>query len=119
VRWLADENIHREIVRELRLSGHDVSYAAEVSPQAGDRALLDRAFAERRILLTEDKDFGDIVFRDGGRAAGVVLLRVRTRSWPLKWTRLLGAIAVHGDALYEQFTAIDLDGIRFRPAERG
>lgn len=48
--WLADENINRAIVEELRRSGHDVVYAAEEARQTSDLALLGRAFAEGRIL---------------------------------------------------------------------
>jgi predicted nuclease of predicted toxin-antitoxin system len=74
--------------------------------------LLDRAFTERRILLTEDKDFGEIVFHDGRRAAGVVLIRMERRSWNDKWTQLQATILVRGDTLFGHFTTIDESGHR-------
>lgn len=83
---------------------------------------MEKASAEERILLTEDKDFGvfgEMVFREGGRLAGVVLMRLRSRNWAWKWARLLGAIAVHGNKLCRQFTVIDAEGIRPRPLDRG
>ena len=60
--WLADECVHSPVVDELRNVGHDVVYAAEVARQTADVLLADEALREQRILLTEDKDFGEIVF---------------------------------------------------------
>lgn len=117
--WLADENINRAIVEELRRSGHDVVYAAEEARQTSDLALLGRAFAEGRILLTEDKDFGDIVFHDGRRAAGVVLIRLGSRNWSFKWAQLLAAILARSDSLYGHFTTIDGSGHRTQPLVQG
>jgi predicted nuclease of predicted toxin-antitoxin system len=119
VLWLADENINRAIVQELRNAGHDVVYAAEEARQTSDRVLLDRAFAEGRVLLTEDKDFGEIVFREGRHAAGVVLIRVGQRNWSYKWTQLVATILVRGDLLYGHFTTVDASGPRAQPLVQG
>ena len=73
---LADENLARDLVAWLRASGHDVLYAAEASPGESDPTWATRAEQEERILLTSDKDFGELVFRDGRSSYGVVLLRL-------------------------------------------
>jgi predicted nuclease of predicted toxin-antitoxin system len=72
----ADENVTKGIVEWLRASGHDVLYAAETLPGAPDADWLARAEQEERILLTSDKDFGELVFRDGLNSHGIVLLRL-------------------------------------------
>ena len=72
----ADENMARAIVIWLRDEGHDVLYASEVEPGALDSDWLSRAEAECRIVLTADKDFGDLIFRDRLTSHGVVLLRL-------------------------------------------
>ena len=72
----ADENVARGIVRWLRASGHDVLYAAEARPGAPDADWLTEAEQEKRIVLTSDKDFGELVFRDGLSSHGIVLLRL-------------------------------------------
>lgn len=72
----ADENVPRAIVVRLRSRGHDVLYASEAEPGASDRDWLARAEAERRVILTSDKDFGDLVFRDRLTTHGVVLIRL-------------------------------------------
>ena len=63
MRWLVDECLDAGLVARLREDGHDVIYAAEIAPAASDVALLDLARTQERLLLTEDKDFGDLVIR--------------------------------------------------------
>ena len=61
---LADESIDRQIVERLRQDEHDVLYIAEVEPSISDNIVFDRANEKFALLLTGDKDFGEIVFRD-------------------------------------------------------
>ena len=59
--FLADENIHADIVAWLREENHDVLYAAEDLQSRSDDDLLDIAPKEQRILITDDKDFIEAV----------------------------------------------------------
>jgi predicted nuclease of predicted toxin-antitoxin system len=63
VKFLADECCDAGIVASLRASGHDVSYVPEQQAGVSDDEVLQTAFLESRILLTEDKDFGELVCR--------------------------------------------------------
>jgi predicted nuclease of predicted toxin-antitoxin system len=76
LKLLADENIAGEIVAWLRKQECDVLHAAEQMAQEVDAVLLRVAETESRLLLTEDKDFGELVFRDRLNSHGVVLLRM-------------------------------------------
>ena len=76
MRILADENIARTIVAWLRSQGHDVLYASESRAQTSDADLLAEAEAGGHVVLTEDKDFGELVFRDRRNSHGVILLRL-------------------------------------------
>jgi len=77
MRFLADENFPGDAVDALRAAGHDIVWVAVVAPGASDRDVLARAAAERRVLLTLDTDFGELVFRAGLPAeSGVVLFRL-------------------------------------------
>ena len=58
MRFLADESRDFAVVRALRAAGHNVVAVAEISPRVGDEVVIDRAAREDRILITEDKDFG-------------------------------------------------------------
>jgi predicted nuclease of predicted toxin-antitoxin system len=79
--FLANENVPGEVVEAARLAGHEVAWIGELSPGADDDAVFAVALAESRVLLTFDKDFGDMAFRQGKTATcEVVLFRPRVRS---------------------------------------
>jgi predicted nuclease of predicted toxin-antitoxin system len=78
VRWLRDECVDAQLVGILRRSGHEVVYMTDVEPRAPDTEVMDRACREQRLLLTEDKDFGDLVFREARPVPGIVLLGIDT-----------------------------------------
>lgn len=60
---VADENVEIEVVEALRALGHDVLHATESAPGDPDATLLNVAAEGGRVLVTNDKDFGDLVFR--------------------------------------------------------
>jgi predicted nuclease of predicted toxin-antitoxin system len=77
MRFLADENIPRAAVEALRSAGHEVLWACESSPGAPDMELLRTANQDGLIILTLDKDFGELARASGvSRDAGVVLFRI-------------------------------------------
>ncbi len=119
MRWFADENIHKDIVRALRDAGHDVVSVAEFAPQTEDYRIVDQARREHRIVLTEDKDFGEITFKDQRETFGIVLLRFTLQLWQPKSRRLAEVIASQGDALARQFTVIDEARVRVQSLGRG
>lgn len=73
---VANEGIDRPVVERLRQDGHDVVYVAELAPSTPDEEILQLANAQRAVLLTADKDFGELVFRQGLVHSGVLLLRL-------------------------------------------
>ena len=77
VRILADENFPGPVTRELRRCGHDVTSVREVMRGATDREVLAQAQQEERLVVTFDKDFGELAYRFGLPAtSGVVLFRL-------------------------------------------
>jgi predicted nuclease of predicted toxin-antitoxin system len=77
MRLLANENIGASIVRGLRTYGHDVLWAKESMRGADDPAILSRAMIENRLLLTFDKDFGDLAFiKRLPATCGIILFRL-------------------------------------------
>lgn len=73
---LADENCDAVLVARLRASGHDVLHVLEQSPGASDEAILKLAAAERRILLTNDLEFGIHAERYETYPPAIVLMRL-------------------------------------------
>lgn len=81
MRILADENVPRAAVQALRDNGHDVLWARTEAPGEADVALLTRAQREGRVVVTFDKDFGELSFRTAADAgAGIVLFRLQPAS---------------------------------------
>ncbi len=70
---LVDESVDRPIVERLRQDAHDCVYIAELSPSINDDQVLQEANIRNALLLTEDKDFGELVYRLGRVHGGVVL----------------------------------------------
>jgi predicted nuclease of predicted toxin-antitoxin system len=107
VRWLADECVAAPLVAFLRSGGHDVLYVAEAAAGFGDMEVIALALREKRLLLTEDKDFGDLVFRREHAVPGVVLMRVGLENLELKATRLAAVIERYGEGLFGRYTVIE------------
>jgi predicted nuclease of predicted toxin-antitoxin system len=81
VRILANENFPGDAVLALTERGHDVAWVRSDAPGSSDRQVIARAQREQRILITFDKDFGELVFRSGLPASsGVVLFRIAAPS---------------------------------------
>lgn len=75
MRFLADENCDFAIVRALRSAGHDVLAVSEFQQRSVDQQLMEMAYAEGRIVVTEDKDFGWLAFVRHVDNPGVILMR--------------------------------------------
>jgi predicted nuclease of predicted toxin-antitoxin system len=114
VRWLADECVAAPLVAVLRSGGHDVLYIAEAAAGLSDSDVIALALRERRLLLTEDKDFGDLVFRRERAIPGVVLMRTGTENPALKAMRLAAAIERYGEGLFGRYTVIEEGRFRSR-----
>lgn len=80
MKFIVDECTGTAVVEYLRENGHDVVSVAETIPQCQDKIILNRAVHEQRILITNDKDFGDLIFRRGLSHHGVLLLRLQDNS---------------------------------------
>jgi len=115
VKFFADECCDADLVTHLRNEGHDVLYGTEFKPGALDKEVLEIAFAEKRLLLTEDKDFGELVYRLKKPAYGIILLKFEVSERDLKWTRLKELISYHSSKLNGHFIVVDIEKFRFRP----
>ena len=77
---LADESLDGPIIDWLRSIGHNVIAIAEQSPGRSDIKVIDEAIQSGRVLVTSDRDFGELAFRFAKRPRGIALLRIRTPS---------------------------------------
>jgi predicted nuclease of predicted toxin-antitoxin system len=118
MRILANENIPRAAVVALREHEFDVSWIRELAPGSSDSQVLERAAAEARIILTFDKDFGELAFRSAAAGiVGVILCRFAPSSSEAAAARLSGTIPSRGD--WEgHFAVIEEDRIRLTALPR-
>ena len=114
MRWLADENIQGEIVERLRAAGEDVETVAALDLSSADPIVVRHAQTRDRLLLTADKDFGELVVRAGMQVPGVVLLRVDGLPVAGRADNRLAAIEPLGERLRGSFTVIRRARLRLR-----
>jgi predicted nuclease of predicted toxin-antitoxin system len=112
--FLADESLDRQIVDALRRDDHVVLYVAEMDPGISDDEVLDKAEKESAILITADKDFGELVFRQQRITNGVVLVRLAGLSSSKKAEIVSTSIKKHLDAIQNAFSVISPSAIRIR-----
>lgn len=112
---LADESVERQIVERLRLDGQEVLYVAEMEPGIEDEVVLERANEKLALLVTGDKDFGELVFRDRRLATGgVILIRLAGLMAQTKAEIVSAAISKHEAELAGHFSVISPGRVRIR-----
>ena len=111
---LADENIELPIVSRLRSDGHLILYVAELDPSIDDDEVMRWANNEGALLLTSDKDFGELVYRQQCVTAGVILLRLSGLLPATKAHVVSRAIAKHDVELPSRFTVVSPGSVRVR-----
>jgi len=115
MRIMADENLAGILIGELRRRGNDVLAVKESMRSKPDEAVLVRARAEQRVVVTHDKDFGELAFRAGLPAeCGVILLRLAGANPEEDCRRAIAVIESRED-WPGHFTVVTDDRVRMRP----
>lgn len=115
MRLCANENVPGDSVAVLRQRGHDVVWIREAARGSEDDAVLARAQTEARLLITFDKDFGELVFRRGKSASrGIVLFRLRKPS-PDFVARRVAQVLEATTEWEGHYAVVDEHSIRLRP----
>ena len=111
---LANENLPLDMVEELRNAGYEVAWIRADSPGADDVTFLAQAVAENRVLITFDKDFGELAFRQKLPATcGIILLRITASSGQEAAKKVTAALTGRDD-WSGHFSVIDDRRIRIR-----
>jgi predicted nuclease of predicted toxin-antitoxin system len=114
VKFVVDESTGQSVVHELRRLGHDVISVHEIFPGLDDPPILDIAVNEDRIVITNDKDFGELVYRSGLPHAGVVLFRLQDESAVNRVRMMREVLRTCGDKLEDNFVVASERKIRIR-----
>jgi predicted nuclease of predicted toxin-antitoxin system len=108
----ADESCAGPVIRALRAAGYDLLVIAEVSKGASDEWVMERAVAEGRILITEDRDFGELVYAHGRSTAGVIFVKFHSRARRDKPEAVLEAVTRLGERLRGCFAVVEPGRVR-------
>ena len=111
---LADENIPAPLVDALRAEGWNVASVTGESPGISDEDVLARARHEARVILTEDKDFGELVFRMNRGVPGIIMIRLPQGAWHTRWPRIRRVLESRFDRLAGHYTVISEQSVRAR-----
>lgn len=113
MKFLADVNIEKPIVDELKRMGHNIIWVADLDRYLDDLSIFKIARKENRILLTNDKDFGEIVFRQKLIPTGIVLFRIKGQDVRKKVKLLKKLLAAHSDKIINHFVVVAKEKFRF------
>lgn len=105
-KFLIDESVEFRIVLSLRERGFDVKAITEASPSISDVAVLRLSYNQRRILVTNDTDFGTLIFKEGKKAHGVILIRMPRSDTETKSARLNKVLKTKAERLAGFFTVV-------------
>jgi len=112
VRFLIDESCDFNVARVLRADGHDVVAIVEQSPGLTDRDVLILALREERLLITEDKDFGQLAFSALAASGGVLFIRYPTTAREHLPSVVARFVATDGHRLSGAFVTLSPGRIR-------
>ncbi len=118
MRFLADENVSRLVVERLRGAGFDVMSIAETRSGTSDADILKTADREDRILITEDRDFGELVLRQRLDVRGMILLELDRLSNAAEASVVAETVSAHAAKLSGNLLVIEPARVRVRPLPR-
>jgi predicted nuclease of predicted toxin-antitoxin system len=113
MRFLVDECTGPAVAQWLRSQRHDVFSVYEQARGLDDDAIIQEAFEDNRILVTNDKDFGEQVYREHRPHRGVVLLRLEDERMQNKIAVLQKLLVKYSDQLSDQFVVVTETAVRF------
>ena len=113
MRFLVDECTGPAVARWLRDQHHDVLSVYEEARGIGDDEVIHIAFSEHRILITNDKDFGEKIYRERKPHRGVILLRLADERFSVKIEVLQRLLATYSDRIPGQFVVVTETKVRF------
>jgi predicted nuclease of predicted toxin-antitoxin system len=118
MRFLADENVSHLVIERLRADGFAVISVSEIKSGAPDTDVLKTADVEGCILITEDRDFGELVIRQRLSVRGLILLELDRLSSTAEADAVAAAVSTHADNLPGNLVVIEAGRIRLRPLPR-
>ncbi|RLA96661.1 MAG: hypothetical protein DRG83_17195 [Deltaproteobacteria bacterium] len=113
MRFLVDECTGPAVAEWLRKQGYEVFSVYDEARGLDDETIIQKTFTENWILITNDKDFGEKIYREGRPHRGVILLRLDDERATAKIEVLRQLLRNYGDRLSDQFVVVTETKVRF------
>ena len=117
IRFLANVNVEKPIVDFLTKKGFDVKWVANIDKKMPDIRIFDIANNEQRVIITNDRDFGEFTFYQRKTSYGIVLLRVKGQDSSEKVVLLDRLLDKHANKILNHFVVVTKRKFRFIPME--
>lgn len=114
LKFLVDESSGKKLFSFLLKNGFDVKFVTDIIPGASDKKVLEFAEKENRILITNDKDFGELIFRLNKPSSGVILLRLKNDSPKNRQKYIINLIEGLSSKLKSSFAVVTEGRTRIR-----
>ena len=115
IKFLADVNVEKPIANHLAKQGYDIKWIPDYDRGMIDEDLLQMANEEQRILITNDRGFGDLIIMDKRLTAGVILFRVKGQGSQEKIRLLRKLLMGYSDKLLNHYVIVSRSKIRIIP----
>lgn len=112
MQFLADESCDFAVVRALRTVGHDVTAVKDIAAGATDEEVIRLQLDDNRILLTEDRDFGRLVFASAAQSPGVLYLRFPASTRKALVDTVIALVEQEGERLVNAFVVVQPGRVR-------
>lgn len=113
MRFIVDECTGPSVSKWLQSLGHDVVCIYDASRGATDSQIIEQAWHERRVLITNDKDFGEKIFRERHPHHGVILLRLNDERSNQKIAALEQLLNSYHDGIEHKYVVVTEKQVRF------
>ena len=113
MRFLVDESTGPTVAKWLSSEGYEVFSVYDLVRGMHDVDIVQKAFDENWVLITNDKDFGEQVYRERKPHHGIILLRLEDERAKSKIEVLKRLLNFHADSLPEQFVVVTEKSVRF------
>jgi len=117
LKFIADVNVEKAIVDYLVENGYDVKWIPEYDCSMNDEGLLKFAKEEQRVLITNDKDFGELTFLQKKHSTGIILIRVKGQETHIKIELIRKLMMKYEEKILNHFIVITRTKFRFTPIE--
>ena len=114
LKFLFDVGVSRKVELWLKENGYDIKAVRDINPRLADKEILDIAVKEERIIVTMDKDFGELIYKSGLAHRGVLLLRLDEAGSDEKLAIVRFILDNYSDEIFDKFCVFQKDRLRIK-----